>query len=574
VVVRLRRLGEVALVVLAATGLTVVLTYPLAFRLDSIGRVNTDDGRWSIWVVSWVAHALTTNPFGVFNANIFHPHQLTLAYSEANIAAGAIGAPVWVATKNPYLTHNVVVLVSFVMSFAGAYYLVRYLTGSRPASMVAGVLFAFCPFIFARTAHIQLLLTGGLPFCLLALHRLVDRATVTRAVSLGLLICVQSLACAYYGVFAALSIGLGTLLFAVTRGLWRSRDYWTAIALAAFVSIALTLPFFIPYLRVQSETGFARTLDDARAYAVNGGAWLASSAWAHRWWLPALGDFNEVLFPGIITLIAGLAGAAWHLLPRLRKTSAGSADPEKRGQSPFFNQHRSFQKLRTDVALFYALVAVIAFWSSFGPDAGLYWLLYKTIPIFSFMRAPGRFGILVTLSLVVLGAPVIAALLARARRPLVAGAALAALASAELAAIPLRQYREVEPLSPVYRMLATLPYGPVAEFPYWHERSDFPRHAYYMLNSTAHWLPLVNGYSDHIPQDFRQTVLPLSTFPSRDAFRILARADTRYVVFHLDMYNARLRERLMERLDVYSQYLRPLVREGNVWLFEIVDWPN
>jgi hypothetical protein len=30
----------------------------------------------------------------------------------------------------------------------------------------------------------------------------------------------------------------------------------------------------------------------------------------------------------------------------------------------------------------------------------------------------------------------------------------------------------------------------------------------------------------------------------------------------------------MERLDTYSQYLRPLVREGNVWLFEIVDWPN
>jgi hypothetical protein len=114
----------------------------------------------------------------------------------------------------------------------------------------------------------------------------------------------------------------------------------------------------------------------------------------------------------------------------------------------------------------------------------------------------------------------------------------------------------------------------VIELPYWHERSDFPRHAYYMLNSTAHWFPLINGYSDHIPQDFRQNVIPLSSFPSRESFRILARADTRYVVFHLDMYNARLRARLMERLETYSRYLRPLNREGNVWLFEIVDWPN
>jgi hypothetical protein len=554
VIARARGLGELALVVLAATALAVALTYPLAFQIDSIGRVNTDDGRWSIWVVSWVAHALTTNPFGVFDANIFHPHKLTLAYSEANIAAGLIGAPVWLLSRNPYLTHNVVVLIGFVVSYAGAFYLVRYLTGSRPAAMVAGVLYAFCPFIFARTAHIQLLLIGGLPFCMLAFHRLVDRATVPRAVSLGLLICAQSLACAYYGVFAILSIGLGTVIFALTRGLWRSRDYWLGIGLAAFVSIALTAPFLIPYLRVQDETGFARTLDDARQYSVNLGAWFASSAWAHRWWLPALGRFNEVLFPGIITLAVGLAGAAWQFLP-------------KRGQAPFPFFPR-------DVGILYVLIAIIAFWSSFGPDAGLYWLLYETIPIFSFMRAPGRMGILVTLSLIVLGAPLLASWLARARRPLVAGMALAAVASAELAAIPLRQYRAAEPLSPVYHMLATLPYGPVVELPYWYERNDFPRHAYYMLNSTAHWLPLINGYSDHIPQDFRDTVIPLSSFPSRESFGILARADTRYVVFHLGMYDARSRQRLMDRLETYAKYLRVLAQDEYVWLYEIVDWPN
>jgi hypothetical protein len=555
VIARPRGFGELALVVLAPTALAVALTYPLAFRIDAIGRVNTDDGRWSIWVVSWVAHALTTNPFGVFDANIFYPHKAALAYSEANIGAGAIGAPVWLASKNPYLTHNVVVLISFIVAYVGAYYLVRYLTASRPAAVVAGVLYAFCPFIFARTAHIQLMLTGGLPFCMLAFHWLVDRATVARSVALGLSISAQALACAYYGVFAVLAIGLGTLLFAVSRGLWRSRDYWLGIGLAAFVSIALTLPFLIPYLRVQDETGFARTLDDARQFSVNLGAWFASSAWAHRWWLPALGDFNEVLFPGVITLAAGVAGAAWPFRPRT-------------GQPP----SRPF--LPRDVALLYVLIAIIAFWSSFGPDAGLYWLLYKTIPIFSFMRAPGRMGILVTLSLIVLGAPLIASVLSRARRPLLAAAALAAVASAELAAIPLRQYRDAEPLSPVYHMLDTLPYGPVIELPYWHERSDFPRHAYYMLNSTAHWLPLINGYSDHIPQDFRRTALPLSSFPSRESFALLARADTRYVVFHLNLYNARLRQRLMERLQTYSQYLRPVMREGDVWLYEIVDWPN
>jgi hypothetical protein len=554
VIVRSRGLGEAVLVVLIATTLAAVLTYPLARHLDSIGRVNTDDGRWSIWVVAWVAHAFTTNPFGVFDANIFYPHKATLAFSEANIAAGVIGAPIWALSRNPYLTHNVVVLISFVVAFAGAYYLVRFLTGSRPAALVAGVLYAFCPFIFARTAHIQLLMTGGIPFCMLAFHRLVERATVGRAVILGLLIWAQALACAYYGVFAILMIGLATLFFAATRRLWRSRDYWLGIGLAAFVSIAFTLPFFIPYARLQQEMGFARTLGDAREYSANLSAWLASSAWAHRWWLDAIERPTDVLFPGIVTLVLGLAGVVWQLQPTVRQAQNDRA--------------------RTDVMILYALIGVMALWLSLGPDAGLYALFYEIVPIFTFMRAPGRFGILVVLSLVVLGAPLLAWLLSRVKRPMRAAAALAVLAAAELAAIPLNQYRRAEPLSAVYRMLATLPYGPVIELPYWYERSDFPRHAYYMLNSTAHWLPLVNGYSDHIPQDFRDTVRDLSAFPSRESFRILGQRDVRYVVFHLDLFNARSKVLLRERMKTYERFLRPLLIDEYVWLYEIVDWPN
>jgi hypothetical protein len=140
--------------------------------------------------------------------------------------------------------------------------------------------------------------------------------------------------------------------------------------------------------------------------------------------------------------------------------------------------------------------------------------------------------------------------------------------------MPLVQFRATEPLAPAYKVLATLPRGAVVELPYWYERSDFPRHAYYMLNSTAHWQPLVNGYSDHIPADFRKSVVPLSSFPTRESFAILARIGARYVVFHLDMYDARLRQRLFDRLETYSDYLRPLSQEGPVWLYEIVAWPN
>lgn len=542
---RFRGLAEATAVVLAAVALTSLLTYPLAFKLDQVGRINTDDGRWSIWVVSWVAHALTTDPAGVYQANIFYPERNALAFSEANLVEGALGAPVWALTRNPYATHNVVALLSFVLAAVGAYYLVRYLTASRGAAMVAAVIFAFSPFTFARTAHIQLLFTGGIPFCLLAFHRLVDRQTVGRALTLGVLLWLQALACAYYGIFAGLMVGLGTLVVATTRGLWRSGTYWTAIGLAAFVCVALTVPFFLPYLEVQRGTGFARTLDDARMYSADAGAWLASAAWAHRWWLSWIQPFNEVLFPGVVAL--GLGGAGVVVAAR--------------------------QRAERELLVFYGLAAVLAFWLSFGPDAGLYTLFYNTIPIFTFLRAPGRIGILVVLCLAVFGAIAVRTWLAGRSRPGAWAAALTIVAAAELAQMPL-DLRAVPPFPEAYRTLAIQPPGPVAEFPYFYRRSDFPRHAGYMLNSATHWMPLVNGYSDHIPQAFRDQVVPLSSFPTRESFQILGRVGTRYVVFHLDMYDSRSRQRLQERIVTYGAYLRPLVQEGDVWIFEIVGFPN
>jgi hypothetical protein len=441
---RYRGLAEATAVVLAAVALTSVLTYPLAFKIDHVGRVNTDDGRWSIWVVSWVAYALANDPIGVYQANIFYPQRNALAFSEANLVEGALGVPVWVLTQNPYTTHNAVALISFVIAASGAYYLVRFLTGHRGAAAVAAVLYAFCPFAFARTAHIQLLFTGGIPFCLLAFHRLVDRVTIGRAVTLGVLLWLQALACAYYGIFAGLMVGLGTLVVAAVRRRWLDRDYWIAIALAAFVAVALTVPFFLPYLSVQQATGFARTLDDARMYSADAGAWLASSAFAHRWWLPWIEPFNEVLFPGIFTVILGAAG----IILTARNRDA------------------------RELLLFYGLTGVLAFWLSFGPDAGLYTLFHNTIPVFSFLRAPGRIGIVVVMCLVVFAGVAVRALVGTRQRAALWAAALVIVAAGDLMHAPsppfARSSRSLRPIAA--GRPATRPRRGV---PYFYRRSDF-----------------------------------------------------------------------------------------------------
>jgi hypothetical protein len=532
--------------------LVVIMTWPMAAKFDRAARLNFGDGEWSVWNVTWVAHALTTSPRSLFQANIFHPDRDTLAYSEANVVTGALGVPFHLLTGgNAYATHNGAIMTGLVLSFVFAWGLASYLGASGPVACFFAIAFTYCPYLFARTAHIQLMMTFGLPLSLWMFHRLVDAPSLARGGALGLALAAQALACAYFGIFAGLSVGLGTIFYAATRRLWTSRAYWLAIATAAVVSVGLVAPFFVPYVRVQQDFGFSRSIEESMMFAADWQAWLASSAWAHRWMLPWLERWNEVLFPGFLLPLLALAGLVVGLRPNVTHG-------------------------KRETTVFYAVVGGIAFWASFGPAAHLYTLLYKTIPVFSFLRAPGRFGILVVLALCVLASIALQALVDRMRTRragMAVGTLAAALIAAEFFTAPLN-LQDAAPAPRTHVTLGTLPPGPVIELPFWYERMDFPRHARYMLWSSYHWHPLVNGYSDHIPQWFRDAVIPLSSFPTRESFDMLQPKGVRYAIFHTYWYAGRSKVRLRERIAEYQQYLRPIDIEGDVWLYEIVDYPR
>ena len=72
----------------------------------------------------------------------------------------------------------------------------------------------------------------------------------------------------------------------------------------------------------------------------------------------------------------------------------------------------------------------------------------------------------------------------------------------------------------------------MVEFPFYDRRIDFHIHTRYMLNSTRHWQPLVNGYSDHIPEDFRSAASVLATFPSQASFDLMRKRRVRYLTIH------------------------------------------
>ena len=400
------------MLVAAALAVSVLMTWPLASGMGHLGRTqNSGDGRFAVWNVAWVAHALTTSPADLFDANIFYPHRRALAFSEANIGAGTLAVPIWAATHNPFAAHNSVVLMAFSASVIFTWLLVRRLTGDGGAAATASILFAFCPYVFAHTAHIQLLMVAGIPLSLLAFHRLVDAPSPQRGVALGLALAAQAMSCAYYGVSVGLTVGYATLFYAWSRRLWTTTRYWIAIAIAAASSLVIVVPFFLPFLAIQEETGFARSLDDARQWSAYVRSYLASGSHAHAWLLPLIRDWNAaVLFPGFLSIGLGLAGAAI----ALREPSVPAATLR-------LSRDR-------ETAMLYGSIAILTFWASLGPRAGLYSLFYATIPIFSFLRAPERMGIVVMLCLAVLAAFAIRELCRRfpARRRAIAIIACAA----------------------------------------------------------------------------------------------------------------------------------------------------
>ena len=189
--------------------------------------------------------------------------------------------------------------------------------------------------------------------------------------------------------------------------------------------------------------------------------------------------------------------------------------------------------------LLYGTLALLAFWAR-SPERGLYRVPYY-LPAFSFLRAPARLGLVVVLCLAVLAAIALRHLfdaLPPRRRSLAAAIAVV-LAMADVAVFPLKWSRAPDLPSP-YAVLAQSQRAPVAEFPFYGERIAFPLHAQYMLFSTSHWMPLVNGYSDVIPLDFARRPWS-STVPVSRRVHVLARRPQHQFTVHVRLRQDEIR---------------------------------
>jgi hypothetical protein len=307
--------------------LTVAMTWPLVLGLGRDVPWDLGDSLLNMWILAWDAEQLKAIFGGdlsrirtCFNANIFHPAPLTLAYSEHLFAQAVQIFPVYLATENPILCYNLLFLSTFVLCGLGTFLLVRELTGpstslgasSTAAAFLAGLLCAFAPYRFAQASHLQVLSVQWMPFVLYGFRRYFDTGRRRALAGGGAALVAQNLSSGYYLLYFAPLAGLYILWEIATRRLWRDRRTWTDLSAAAAGVVVCTLPFLLPYQQVRDELDLSRDPAEIVRFSADVNSYFTAFA-SNRAWGDTIRAFPKPegeLFPGVVPLLLAIVAAA------------------------------------------------------------------------------------------------------------------------------------------------------------------------------------------------------------------------------------------------------------------------
>ncbi|GAB3966288.1 hypothetical protein GCM10027615_13260 [Plantactinospora veratri] len=422
---RLRRIGravnrrlvhEWTLAGLGALALAVLMTWPtLRYPRHTLPQDYWDPALQS-WQVAWSGHILLTKPAQLWQSNAFFPETWTFAFSDTLLGyapAGMIGQ----GPEAAILRYNILFVLAHALAALGAYALVRQLGAGRIGAAVAGVGFAYAPWLLGQAGHLHVLSNGGIPLALAMLARghgwslrrgyRPDRRRSGWAFA-GWLVAAWQLSLGFgIGLVFAYVMGLIAVVvllsWLVRRILRRPRRQWFGFRLlladfwggAIFAATGALLA--IPYFKVaELHPNARRTAEELHNYSPPPGGFLTAPPESLIW-----GDLHEpvraglpglpetTLLPGYVLFALALGGL-------------------------FF----SIWTLRQRLLLLAAVLAtgVLAMGSRFFGGTWTYLPLFEHLPGWDGLRTPGRLMIWVTLLLCVLAAGSVGAFAERARQ--------------------------------------------------------------------------------------------------------------------------------------------------------------
>ena len=496
--------------------LAVIHTWPLASAPGRLSLNHNSDAQLNAWILSWVAHTLPTDPRDLFNGNIFTPETGTLAYTDPTIVPALFGAPVWWLGGSPVLVFNLVLLAGLTATALAGWWVAWKWIGSNGAALVAGALVAFNPHVLTRLPHTVAAHLWGLPLVLYFADRLVERPSRRDGLLLALIVAATAATSVYWLALAGLVVGV-VITVGLLAGRWRGA---LAAGAAAGAGVVAAAPVLVPYVRFAAG-GATRPLEIVAQFTATPAGYLASMSRLHAGWTaPFFRDDVNVFFAGataIALAVAGLAVACRSVTSRRR-------------------------------AITLVTIAAAGVVLSLGPDTPLYVWLYEHVAPLHGIRAPARFGYLYLMVVALAAGYGLAWVLnrARTRRSAIAAAALA-LVTVEAAHAPIRT-TAFAGVPPIYSLVAEVDEPVVlVEVPFWppdvmHENGE------YVLNGTAHWRPLMNGYSGFTPMSYRERSATFWYFPREGTVEAMRAAGATHVMVHLERFDERERREVSENL--------------------------
>jgi len=530
------RLGALALF----AALAVMHTWPLASNPARLSRNDNADTVLNEWIVAWIAHQAPRDPRQLWDANIFYPERHTLAYSEPLIVPAAMGAPFLWAGCSPVLVYNLLVLAGLTLTGWAGWVLVHRWTGDFAAAVLAGCLIAFNAHTLTRLPHLQALHVEFLPLALLAFDSLLSAASSARrtiAAAAGLAACVvlQGATSYYALIFTITALACGAL---VRPREWLRPARWRtliAIAGAAVVSAAALAPLLFVY----REVGHVRPLDEVARYSASWSIYLASPARIHyRSWSAAWFNGDTALFPGTIAVLLACIPLATGI---------------------------AFSNARARTALAFGLAGLAL---SFGPALPGYAALYELFAPLQGIRNAARFGYLAIVGLAILAGFGLAAVRSRWRErrwlPLVS-ASVIAFANLDALAAPIG-YSPPSSIAAIETSLQNTN-AIVVHVPFYPPDRLF-RNAPYLLETTANWRPMLNGYSGFVPDSYTEHARLLANFPDSRSIAALRSAGVTHVFVHdralRDWTDNETADAVRRSPDLFQ-----VAREGDLWLYTL-----
>ena len=556
--------GRAAGALLAYLALSVWLTWPLAAHLRTHLPDTHDACRYDLpftgWMYAWESHVLTTAPARFADANIYHPTPHPLFYGPTAIGALPYFAPTYLASGDPALALNVLLLGSVALTAWVLHLVVLEWTGSSLAGFIAAftwltnrwVLWEFVP-----TAPCYGVL---LYFPLIMRATAVPAARFRTALRVLPLLVLQELV--HFGYVAPATLGPPAAL-GIVRAI-RPSTRAAGLRLLGVVGLAalFLVPEYLGYGVVQREN----------PHLVEQTLWrgLAQPQTDLPW---GLLDFQSptAITPAALLLIA--VGAVSLLVARNRPGDTRRAW----SQGAWWAVVGTLMSLTPTVR-----------WFGEPVRQPLAWVI-DWVPLLGRIRVPARLGLAGFMGLAVLAGLAFA----ECTRRLPAGLRARPLARVAFAAVvalgmyhgyargygrpvylrkPLPSSYPIAPAildSPITRRLREpggplldLPVGPGGVLPMWHTRA--------MYRSTFHWRPLLNGYDSYWPEAFPGRMALAARLPDADALAAL-RADTGLaaILVHLGELNDAERTAWQGVLAGGRADLRLDVRDGDDLLFAV-----